>query len=143
MRLPRIEQVVRAVCSEHYDRESGRVSPSLYAGIETSLSRLSIIPLLGQWAKLAATVQKLPGRRLERIGEIGVGQIEDIAQAYSQNGRPTPMSLTVVADPTLRNHAHAVIPEKVTRGMSRGLKEVTTIHDPPEGFDPGVIPRLL
>jgi len=86
MRLPRNEQVVRAVCSEHYDRESGRVSPSLYEGTETSLSRLTIIPLAGQWAKLAATVQKLPGRRLEKIGELGVAQIEDAGRNYTQNG---------------------------------------------------------
>ncbi len=143
MRLPRIEQVVRAVCSEHYDRETGRVSPSLYEGTETSLSRLKIIPLSAQWVKLAATVQRLPGRRLEKIGELGVGQIEDIGRNYLQNGKATPIPLTVVDDPTPQNEAHAIVPQKITKGLSRVLKEGTQWHEPPAGFDPERIARVV
>jgi len=143
MRLPRNEQVVRAVCSEHYDRESGRVSPSLYEGTETSLSRLTIIPLAGQWAKLAATVQKLPGRRLEKIGELGVAQIEDAGRNYTQNGKATPMPLTVVDDPTPQNRAHAIIPGKITKGLSRVLRDTTLLRDPPAGFDPEKVARVV
>jgi hypothetical protein len=143
MRLSRDEQVVRAVCTEHYDRDSGRVSPSLYEGTNVSLSRLVIIPLVAQWTKLAATVQKLPGRRLEKIGEVGVGQMEDTGMNYTQNGRATPIELTVEDDPTPQNPAHAFIPGKITKGLSRALRNVTTIHDPPSGFDPERVPRAV
>jgi hypothetical protein len=78
MRLPREEQIVRAICSDKFDRSSARVSPSLFKGPNTSVSRLTVIPLPLQWRKLAATVQKLSGRKLERLGEIGDGALEDL-----------------------------------------------------------------
>jgi len=143
MRLTREEQVVRAVCTEHYDSDSGRISPSLYEGKETSVSRLAVIPLAGQWPTLAATVQKLPGRRLEKLGELGVGQIEDIGANYTQNGNQAAVTLTVVNDQTPQNPAHAIIPEKITKGLSRVLRQATVIHDPPAGFDPERIPRAV
>lgn len=143
MRLPRNEQVVRAICTEHYDAESGRISPSLFEGVETSVSRLTVIPLAGQWPKLAATVQKLPGRRLEKLGELSVAQIEDLGNAHTQNGKATPVTLTVVDDPTAHNDAHAIIPEKITKGLSRTMKDNAVIHNPPEGFDPEAVSRAV
>jgi hypothetical protein len=141
MRLPRDEQIVRAVCSDKFDRTNGRVSPSLFKGPNTSVSRLSIVPLPLQWRKLAATVQKLPGRRLERLGEIGVGQLEDLGRAYVANGTPMPIALSVVADALPTNEAHAIIPENITAGLGNVIVRALRYQELPEGFRPELIER--
>jgi len=141
MRLPRDEQIVRAICSDKYDRTSGRVSPSLFKGPNTSVSRLAMIPLPLQWRKLAATVQKLPGRRLERLGEIGVGKLEDLGQAYVANDTPMRVTLTVVADPVPGNDAHAIILEKISPGLCNTICHALTYHELPEGFRPELVER--
>jgi hypothetical protein len=139
MRLPRDEQVVRAIFTAHYDAVNGRGSYSLYEGVGTSVSRLAVIPLIGQWGKFAAIVQKLPGHRLEKIGQLGVGQIEDIGKNFARNGKPAPTPLSVLDDPTPQNEAHAIIPEKITPGLSRVLNTATIVHDPPAGFNPELL----
>ncbi len=142
MRLPREEQVVRAVCSDKFDRASGRVSPSLFKGPNTSVSRLTIIPLTLQWRKLAATVQKLPGRRLERLGEIGVGQLEDLGLTYAANGTPMPVALSVVTAALPTNEAHALIPENITAGLGSAIVRAVAYHELPDGFRPELIERI-
>lgn len=141
MRLPREEQIIRAICTEKYDRTTGRVSPSLFKGRNTSVSRLAIIPLSRQWRKLAATVQKLPGRRLERLGEISVGRLEEIGLTYVANGNPMPVALTVVADALPTNEAHAIIPEHISAGLGTAIVRTLTYHELPEGFDPETVGR--
>jgi hypothetical protein len=142
MRLPRDEQIVRAICSDKYDRAGDRVSPSLFKGPNTSVSRLAIIPLPQQWRKLAATVQKLPGRKLEKLGEIGVGSLEDLGQAYVANGVATPVALSVVADPLPNNDAHAIIPENISAGLGKTICRALTYHELPAGFRPESIERV-
>jgi hypothetical protein len=142
MRLPREEQIVRAVCSDKFDRSSGRVSPSLFKGPNTSVSRLTIIPLPLQWRKLAATVQKLPGRRLERLGEIGVGPLEDLGLNYVANDKPMPITLSVVADAQPTNEAHALIPENITTGLGSAIVRTLNYHDLPADFRPELVERL-
>ncbi len=141
MRLPREEQIVRAICSDKFDRSSGRVSPSLFKGPNTSVSRLTVIPLPLQWRKLAATVQKLPGRKLERLGEIGVGALEDLGLDYVANGTPMKVTLSVVADPVPTNEAHAIIPENISAGLGSAICRVLTYHELPDGFTPERIER--
>lgn len=142
MKLPAEEQIVRAICSDKFDRTSGRVSPSLFKGAGTSVSRLTIIPLALQWRKLAATVQKLPGRKLERLGEINVGHLVQIGQTYVTDHHPNPVSLSVEADPLPTNPAHAVIPESISIGLSNTIIRNLTYHELPEGFDPTKIERM-
>ncbi len=142
MRLPREEQIVRAVCSDKFDRTSGRVSPSLFKGPNTSVSRLTVIPLSLQWRKLAATVQKLPGRRLERLGEIGVGRLEDLGQTYIANGTPMPVLLSVIADRLPTNEAHATIPENISAGLGNVIVRSLTFHELPDGFRPELVQRV-
>lgn len=141
MRLPRAEQIVRAICSDKFDRSNGRVSPSLFKGPNTSVSRLAVIPLPQQWRKLAATVQKLPGRKLERLGEIGVGTLEDLGRNYVANGAPTSVALSVVADPVPSNEAHAIIPENISAGLGSAICRALNFHELPEGFRPEQIER--
>jgi len=142
MRLPREEQVVRAICSDKFDRSNGRVSPSLFKGPNTSVSRLAVIPLSLQWRKLAATVQKLPGRKLEQLGEIGVGPLEDLGLNYVANGIPMKVALSVVDDPLPTNEAHAVIPENITAGLGSAICRALKFHELPEGFSPEQIERV-
>jgi hypothetical protein len=142
MRLPREEQIVRAICSDKFDRASGRVSPSLFKGPNTSVSRLAVIPLPQQWRKLAATVQKLPGRKLERLGEIGVGALEDLGLNYVANGTPMKVALSVVADPVPTNEAHAIIPENISAGLGSAICRALTYHELPDGFSPERIERV-
>ena len=141
MRLPREEQIVRAICSDKFDPVSGRVSLSLFKGPNTSVSRLAVIPLNLQWRKLAATVQKLPGRKLEQIGEIGVGRLEDLGLNYVANCTPMKVALSVVADPVPTNEAHAIIPETISTGLGRAICGALTYHKLPEGFRPEQVER--
>ena len=142
MRLPPEEQIVRAICSDKFDRNSGRVSPSLFKGPNTSVSRLAVIPLAMQWRKLAATVQKLPGRRLERLGEIGVDRLTEIGRNYVANGKPMPVGLSVIADPLPTNEAHAIVPENISSGLGITIVRKLTYHELPEGFQPELVARI-
>lgn len=142
MKLSETEQIVRAICSDKFDRTTGRVSPSLFKGARTSVSRLSIIALAQQWRKLAATVQKLPGRKLERLGEINVGRLIEIGQNYVADGQPKPVSLSVEADPVPSNQAHAIIPEHISVGLSNTIIRNLSYHELPEGFDPTQVQRM-
>ena len=118
MRLPASEEIARAVCTEHFVRETGGGSPSLYKGVETSVSRLAIFPLDQHWSIFAKTVQKLPGRRVERIAQIGVGTIESIRHAHNEETKSCPV-LFVEDAPDAENPAHAVIKPSVSKGRKR------------------------
>jgi hypothetical protein len=135
------EDIARAICSDKYDPVTGRISTSLFKGPNTSVSRLAVIPLAGQWRKLAETVQKLPGRRLEKIGVIGVGALRKIGADYRTNDKPTPVRIHVIADPVPTNPAHALVTEKLSDGLSNAINRALTQHALPPGFDPETVPR--
>ena len=134
------EDVVRAICSDKYDSQSGRISPSLFRGPNISVSRLSILPLSMQWRVLMATVQKLPGRRLEQLGEINVGRLTELGRSYVANGKPAPVELTVIADPTPQNSAHAVIPENISTGLGKKIIDNLVCHKMPEEMETSLPP---
>lgn len=141
MTLSDEEEIARAICSDKYDPVTGRLFTSLFKGPDTSVSRLAVIPLSGQWRKLAATVQKLPGRRLEKIGVIGVGLLRTIGQNYRANDKPASVDIHVIADPVSSNLAHALIQEKLSDGLCNSINRALVQHEPPFGFDPETVPR--
>jgi hypothetical protein len=144
MRLNRAERVVRAVCSDKFDPATRKVAKSLFKGAEISLSRLDVVPIGRQWRLLASTVQKLPGRRLERLGEIGVDRIEDVGAAYRRDEKGEPVPLTVVEDRLPHNEAHAIIVEDIkSDALAKALVSELRLHDPPEGFVAENIARVL
>lgn len=143
MTLPDEEEIARAICSDKYDPATGRISTSLFKGPATSVSRLAIIPLSGQWRQLAATVQKLPGRRLEKIGVIGVGPLRAIGQNYRANDEPAPVDIHVVADPVASNLAHALIQEKLSDGLCNTINRALVKHELPANFDPEIVLREI
>jgi len=68
------EDIARAICTDKWDGE--RLSPSLFVGEGTSVSRLAMIPLVDHWDLFRLYVEQPPERRLEMIGEINVGRLK-------------------------------------------------------------------
>ena len=66
-----------------------------------------------------------PERRLELIGEIKVGKLQQLGRDYED-----PIELTVEPKPEDWNRAHAEIPQKVTKGLSRKIVNDLKLHSP-------------
>jgi hypothetical protein len=118
------ENVVRAICTDKWDGE--RLSPSLFAGKDVSVSRLAIVPLEDHWDLFRRNIERPPERHLELIGEINVGRLQTIGLEYRNR-----TELTVEPDPVEWNPAHAVIPQSVSKGLGRQINENLTLHSPP------------
>ncbi len=117
------ENIVRAICSDKWDGE--RLSPSLFVGERTSVSRLALFSLEDHWDLFRGNVQKPPERILEMIGEINVGRLQTLGQEQQP-----PVTLTVEPDPMDWNHAHAEIPQKITRGLANKILPALHLHRP-------------
>lgn len=124
------ENIVRAICTDKWDREAGRASPSLFKGPNTSVSRLALISLADHWDLFRRHVEDPPERRLEVIGEINVGRLQEIGGSYE-----VPVVLTVEPKPEDWNPAHAEIPQKVTRGLANQIVRALELHFPPDGLN--------
>ena len=124
MSLAPNEDILRAVCTDKWDGE--RLSPSLFVGEHTSVSRLTLIPLADHWDLFRQYVEKPPERRLELIAEINVGRLQDIGRAH----KPA-VELTVEPKPEEWNPAHAEIPQKITRGLANRILPELKRHFPP------------
>ena len=118
------EDIVRAILTEKWDGQ--RASPSLFRGENVSVSRLALVPLADHWDIFRMRLENPPERRLERIGEINVGQLQQIGRDYKD-----PIELTVEPKPEDWNRAHAEIPQKITKGLSRKIVNALTLHSPP------------
>jgi hypothetical protein len=125
MPIDRSEDIGKAVCSDKFDPATGEVSPSLFVGTNSSVSRLAICPIEETWDLFRRHVEKPPQRRLERIGTINVGDLETIGKNFA----PNPTELTVEPDPMADYPSHAVIPQRISRGLAnvivRNLKLVS------------------
>lgn len=114
--LPPEERMVRAVCTDKYDKAKGRISPSLMMGPDTSVSRLHVIPLTDHWELFRSHVQKPPERMLELLGVIGVGEL----QALGAEHIPA-RDIVVEVSPDARwnpAEGHAEIKGTLTRGLA-------------------------
>jgi hypothetical protein len=58
MPIDAAENIARAICSDKWDGE--RLSPSLFVGAGTSVSRLALIPLEEHWELFRSHVQRPP-----------------------------------------------------------------------------------
>jgi len=114
--LPPEERIVRAVCTDKYDKAKGRISPSLMMGPDTSVSRLLLIPLADHWELFRSHVQKPPERMLELLGVIGVRALQALGAAHE----PKRDVVVEVAPDTRWNppEAHAEIKGSLTRGLA-------------------------
>jgi hypothetical protein len=118
------EDIVRAILTDKWDGE--RIAPSLFKGENVSVSRLAVIPLAEQWDMFREHFEKPPERRLELIGEINVGELEELARRH----KPI-VELTVEPKPEQWNPAHAEIPQRITRGLANKIVQALRLHDPP------------
>jgi len=118
------ENILRAICSDKYD--GVRMSPSLFTGKGTSVSRLELISLEDHWDIFRTNVQKPPERLLKLIGEINVGNLQKLGRDYK-----VPIELTVEAVPVDWNLAHAEIPQTISRGLANKILPELVIHEPP------------
>ncbi|CAN5427324.1 hypothetical protein BH20VER3_BH20VER3_03130 [soil metagenome] len=71
-------------------------------------------------------LEKPPERRLERIGEINVGRLQEIGKHHTPS-----IQFTVLPRPEEWNRAHAEIPQKITRGLANKIVPALVIHPPP------------
>lgn len=124
MPLEAREEIAKAICSDKWDAATGEISPSLFKGSNSSVSRLAIVPLEETWDVFRFRVEKPPERTLDRIGTISVGDLHRIGANFPSN--PTP--LTVKADPLDGYPSHAIIPEKISRGLANQIIKGLTIH---------------
>lgn len=122
MPLPPEENILRAICTDKIDE--GVISPSLFKGSNTSVSRPALIPLEDHWALFRSHVQRPPERLLVSLGEINIGRLQEIGRSFAV--RPTP--LTVEPKPEDWNSAHAEIPENISRGLANKIVEALTLH---------------
>ena len=118
------EDIVRAICTDKWDGK--RLSPSLFTGEGTSVSRLALICLEDHWPMFRERVQKPPERLLALIGEINVGNLLHIGLSY-----PKRTELSVEPKPEGWNAAHAEIPQRITRGLANKIIENLKRHHPP------------
>jgi len=124
MPLEAHEEIAKAIPTEKWNPETGDVSPSLFTGSESSVSRLSITPLEETWELFRLRVEKPPERKLERIGEINVGILQEIGKNFE--ARPT--QLSVEPDPLDGYESHAIIPEKISRGLAVQIVKALKLH---------------
>lgn len=117
------ENIVRAICTEKWD--GTRAAPSLFTGRDVSVSRLAVIPLSEHWDMFRMRFENPPERRLERIGEINVGRLQQIGHDYEQR-----TVLTVEPKPEDWNAAHAEIPQRITRGLANKIVHALQLHQP-------------
>ena len=118
------EDIVRAVCTDKWDGE--RLSPSLFVGENTSVSRLAIVPLCDHWDLFREYVEKPPERRLELISEINVDRLQEFGRTHNPS-----IELTVEPKPEAWNPAHAEIPQRITRGLANRILPALTRHYSP------------
>lgn len=119
------ENIVRAICTDKWD--GTRAAPSLFTGQNVSVSRLAVIPLSEHWDMFRNHLEKPPERRLERIGEINVGRLQEIGRSHKP-----PVSLTVEPKPEDWNPAHAEIQQKISRGLANTIVNALELHQPPK-----------
>ena len=118
------EDILRAIFTDKWDGE--RIAPSLFAGVNVSVSRLALISLSEHWDIFRKHLEKPPERRLELIGEINVGKLQELGLGYQP-----PINLTVEPKAEDWNRAHAEIPQKITRGLATRIVKTLKRHRPP------------
>ena len=118
------EDIVRAVCTDKWDGE--RLAPSLFVGERISVSRLAVESLRDHWDLFRQYVEKPPERKLELIAEINVGRLQELGRNHNPS-----IELTVEPRPESWNHAHAEIPQRITRGLANRILPFLKSHHPP------------
>lgn len=120
------ENIVRAIRSADYDGR--RISSGLFQTDEISVSRLLILGLSDLFPIFHRDLDREmdPPGKVIGAGEINVGVLKQIGSTHSK-----PTVLTVEIDPKPENPAHAIIPQKLSRGLRRKITEKLIFHPDP------------
>ena len=125
---PPEENVLRAIHSAHWDERKERYSSSLFKGSGTSVSRLSILSMVELFAIFHEELDSPTSNQVVKSGgEINVGRLQQVGRGY----QPRPTDLTVEEAPTETNHAHAEIPQNISKGLAFEIIRALTIHTDP------------
>jgi hypothetical protein len=117
------EDVVRAITTAHWDPEEGRISSSLFKGEGISVSRLQVLSLAALLDLCDRELVRPPERSVRGAGEIRVRSLKQIGREFQH-----PTELTVEQDPTPTNPAHAEIPQRISKGLSRRIVDALVLH---------------
>lgn len=99
----------------------------LFRGKNTSVSRLSIFCLKQLFEIFHRDLDRPlrhPPNYVRWAGEINVGELQAIGLVFEHS-----VEITVEKDPLPYNLAHATIPQKLSRGLSRVIIKSLIIHD--------------
>jgi len=120
------ENVIRAILSAHWDQKKNRISSDLFKGINISVSRLFILPLNDLFKIFHKELDRpdfQPPKFVLGAGEIKIGHLQYVGINHTE-----PTKISVIPTPTVINPAHAEIPEKITKGLSRKIIQALIIH---------------
>ena len=120
---PDHEDVVRAITTAHWDPREQRISSSLFKGERISVSRLAVLPLAEILAIFDRELVKPPERSVLGAGEIRVGTLKEIGRDFQH-----PAELSVEEDPIPGNPAHAEIPQRISKGLSKRIVDALVLH---------------
>lgn len=128
---PPEENILRAVATPHWDRTKGRLQQSYFEyrprepkdGI--SVARLAVSDQEALRDVFMEQVDNPPNYAVLGQVEINIGVLQEIGINYREqpSNKPRPVVLTVVPDPLENFEAHALIPHRITRGLSRVICE--------------------
>ena len=121
--VPREENIVRAVHYDWWDIQSDRKSSSIFKGENISVSRLYMLGLDKLFPIFHAQLDTSPNGVVVGAGEINVGLLKEIAENHEVS-----LYLTVEKAPLPENSAHAVIPQKVSRGLAMSIIRELVFH---------------
>lgn len=120
------EEILRAIPEAHWDEAQRRASSSLFEGPNTSVSRLSV----WTFEKIVEVFRReldKPNSKLVKVGQINVGAMQELGRLHSE----APANLTVVVDPLPNNPAHAIVPQRLSRGLARKIVKALRLRDIP------------
>jgi hypothetical protein len=120
---PATENVVRAVTTATWDVTNQRAHYGCFRGPNASVSRLAILGLQDLFAIFRRDLTEPPNKLLIGAGEINVGMIQTIGATAED-----PIRITVEIDPLPDNPAHAEIPQRLPKGISKRIVEAWTWH---------------
>lgn len=124
---PQEENVLRAIHSAHWDQNEDRKSSAIFKGPNISVSRLSILAMEELFAIFHRKLDESKNGAIVAAGEINVGRLQTIGREYQVQ----PTDITVEEDPEEDNRAHAIIPQKISKGLARVIIGNLTIHNDP------------
>ena len=125
------EGLVRAVCTDKYDKDIGTIAPSLMMGPDTSVSRTKLIQLSDHWDLFRRCVQKPEKERLlEVIATIDLPKLRKIAADHDAVTNSKHDIKVVVApnDCWKPRDGHAEIKGRISRGLANKLIKELVYH---------------